>query len=122
MDKMTRAQKSDLKDLEQQAKEGLKLWEMTVVTLPAGYRIVASVERPDGDMYDLGQRADGQYRLFRRFTDPWLVNSHGKAEVLSEMDLAGFGLSRAESQPDPELVDEEGSFSSLCKSNLIITS
>lgn len=115
---MNRIEAAKLKDLEQQNKEALAQWEMTTITLPAGFRMVASVERPDGDMYDLGQNAEGQFRLFRRKTDPWLIYSHGKPEVLSDIDLAGFGLTREQSF-EPERVEEDGEFSSLCRSNLI---
>ena len=123
---LNRVQKAELKDLEQQAKEAMAQWEMTVITLPDGFRMVASVERPTadgnvcgkGEMYDLGQNAEGQFRLFRRKTDPWLTYSHGKPEILSDLDLAGFGLNRAQSC-EPERIEEEGDFSSLCRSNFI---
>ena len=84
--------------------------------LPAGFRMVASVERPDGSVYDLGQNADGIYRLFRRATGEF-ENSHCKGESLSDLDLQGFGLTRDQSPHDD--VETEGNFSSLCLSNLI---
>lgn len=103
----------------------MSLWEWCELTLPNGYRMVGSVERPtsdgnvlgNGDMYDLGQNAEGQFRLFRRSTDPWTLNSHNKGEVLSDIDLAGFGLTRSQSQ---ERIEENGEFSSLCRSNLLV--
>ena len=102
------------------------LWECVELLLPNGYRMVGSVERPTsdgnvlgkGEMYDLGQNAEGQFRLFRRSTDPWSLNSHGKPEILSDVDLAGFGLTRNQSY-EPEGIEEHGDFSSLCRSHLI---
>lgn len=103
------------------------LWEVCELTLPDGYRIVGSVERPDsagnvlgqGEIYDLGQNAEGQFRLFRRSTDPWSLNSHvGKGEILSDVDLAGFGLTREQSC-EPDRAAEHGDYSSLCRSHLI---
>ena len=93
-------------------------WEMIEVALPGGYRMVATVDRPNGDVYDLGQNNEGQFRLFRRRTDPYALNSHGKGEILSDVDLAGFGLFRDQSC-EPERAAEEGSFSSLCRSHFI---
>ena len=98
-------------------------WIGFEMILPNGFRHVASVERPDsdgnvcgkGEMYDLGQNAEGLFRLFRRGNGV-LENSHvGLGEPLSDQDLAGFGLTRKQSPLDPE----EGDYSSLCKSNLI---
>lgn len=98
------------------------LWEAFVpITLPGGFRIVGTVVRDgsDADIYDLGQNAEGQFRLFRRQRHPYFFYSHCKGEVLSDIDLQGFGLSRKDSC-EPERVDEEGEFSSLCRSNLIV--
>lgn len=98
-------------------------WVGFEMILPNGYRHVASVERPDadgnccgkGEMFDLGQNAEGKFRLFRR-NNGVLENSHvGNGEALSDQDLQGFGLTRADSPLDPD----EGDYSSLCKSNLI---
>jgi hypothetical protein len=95
--------------------------------LPAGYRHVASVERPDsdgqcsgkGEIYDLGQNAEGKFRLFRRGRGE-LENSHvGRGEPLSDVDLAGFGLTREQCVSEPEDFLNEGEFSSLCRSNLL---
>jgi len=97
--------------------------------LPNGFRHVASVERPDsdgnvlgkGEILDLGQNAEGQYRLFRRGKGE-LENSHvGRGEPLSDVDLAGFGLTRDQSRFEPGDFEAEGDYSTLCKSNLIIT-
>jgi hypothetical protein len=96
-----------------------ELWECVPITLPYGFRMVATVDRPGGDIYDLGQNAEGQFRLFRRKRDPFLFYSHGKPEILSDLDLAGFGLSRSDSC-EPERAEEEGEFSSLCRSHLIV--
>jgi hypothetical protein len=95
--------------------------------LPNGYRHVASVERPDadgnvmgkGEIYDLGQNAEGLYRLFRRGTGQ-LENSHiGRGEPLSDTDLVGFGLTRAECPYQPGDLEYLGEYSSLCISNHI---
>jgi hypothetical protein len=95
--------------------------------LPHGYRHVASVERPSadgnvlgqGEIYDLGQNAEGIFRLFRRGTGEF-ENSHvGKGETLSDIDLAGFGLTRKQSPYQPGDFEYLGDFSSLCTSNLI---
>jgi len=99
-------------------------WEVLLQTLPDGYRHVGSVERPTadggpGEMYDLGQNAEGNFLLFRRLTDPFALNSHAKGERLSPVDLAGFGLLPHQSQDDARFAEEEGEYSSLCRSNLI---
>ena len=103
--------------------ESYEGWVGFEMVLPLGFRHVASVERPDsdgnvcgrGEMYDLGQNAEGLFRLFRR-ANGVLENSHiGRGESLSDQDLVGFGLTRADSPLDPE----EGDYSSLCRSNLI---
>lgn len=98
-------------------------WEMVIKTLPQGFRHVATVDRPNGDIYDLGQNAESRFALFRRNTDPELFYSHGKAERLSDEDVRGFGLLRAVCyEPDPfpeETIRDEGLYSGLCKSHLI---
>lgn len=94
-------------------------WEVVEKTLPGGYRIVATVDRPNGDIYDLGQNAESKFALFRRLTDPYSWYSHGKAERLSDADIAGFGLLRAVCADLEETIQEEGEYSSLCRSNLI---
>lgn len=114
-------------DAYEQQREAQAQWEMVQVQLPDGYRIVGSVDRPcsdgnvmtPGDTYDLGQNAEGQFRLFRRSKDPWTLNSHAKGEILSDVDLAGFGLTRSQSCEEAEQAEQEGNFSSLCKSHLI---
>ena len=100
-------------------------WEIVEKTLPNGFRLVATVDRPNGDIHDLGQNAEGKFALFRRLTDPFFWHSHGKAERLSDADVAGFGLLRAVCF-DPETSDvdteEHGEYSSLCRSHFIPTS
>lgn len=97
---------------------------MFELTLPHGFRHVASVERPDadgnvcgrGEMWDLGQNADGKFRLFRRGTGE-LENSHvGWGDPLSDDDLHGFGLTRDQVFYLPE---EQGVYSSLNRSHLL---
>ena len=101
----------------ERAVQEAKLWEIVQKTLPAGFRFVATVDRPNGDIYDLGQNNEGQFRLFRRCTDPQLMNSHHpKGEILSDTDLVGFGLSREQSC---DSVNGDGQYSGLCISNLI---
>ena len=95
------------------------MWEVVEKTLPNGFRHVATVDRPGGDIYDLGQNAEGQFALFRRSTDPWSFYSHGKAERLSDEDVRGFGLLRAVCY-EPDSVEDHGQFSGLCTSNLIL--
>lgn len=95
-------------------------WEILEQVLPDGYRHVATVDRPNGDIYDLGQNNEGNFLLFRRMTDPNFINSHGRGEALSPIDLAGFGLLRGQSLgPGLEFIEEEGEYSSLCRSNFI---
>jgi hypothetical protein len=97
--------------------------------LPNGYRHVASVERPasdgvmgHGEMWDLGQNAEGKFRLFRRGTGE-VENSHiGRGEPHSDVDLKGFGLTADQIAYEPGEVEWAGSFSTLCKSNLIVGS
>lgn len=96
------------------------MWEIGEKTMPNGFRLVATVDRPDGDVYDLGQNAEGKFALFKRNADPWGWWSYGKAERLSDADLAGFGLLRA-SCVEPDEIHEWGEHSSLCKSNFIET-
>lgn len=97
-------------------------WEVVEKTLPGGFRLVATVDRPNGDIYDLGQNAEGKFALFRRLTDPYSWYSHAKAERLSDTDVAGFGLLRAVCVDVPEeAIEENGDYSSLCRSNLILT-
>ena len=89
---------------------------MVEKTLPNGFRHVATVDRPNGDIYDLGQNAESQFALFRRSVDPWLFYSHGKPKRLSDEDVQGFGLLRAVCfEPDAD----HGEFSSLCTSHLL---
>ena len=102
-------------------------WEVLLVQLPNGYRHVASVERPTsdgnvlgrGEMYDLGQNAEGNFLLFRRLTGPFESYSHAKGEKLSPTDLIGFGLLPHQSQDDVILAEESGEYSSLARSNLV---
>jgi hypothetical protein len=99
-------------------------WMMFEWVLPHGYRHVASVQRPSsdgnvmtGDIYDLGQNAEGLFRLFRRGTGEF-GNSHvGNGEPLSDADVAGFGLTREQCPED--VWQEDGEYSSLCKTHLI---
>jgi len=102
-------------------------WIMIEHVLPHGYRHVASVERPDsdgnvcgkGEVWDLGQNAEGTFRLFRRGSGI-LENSHiGKGEPLSDADLIGFGLTRAQCPYLPGDVEFEGDYSALCRTNLV---
>lgn len=102
-------------------------WIMFEWILPHGFRHVASVERPSsdgnvlgkGEIYDLGQNAEGVFRLFRRGTGEY-ENSHvGQGETLSDTDLAGFGLTRAQSPYQPGDFEYEGDFSSICTTNLV---
>ena len=50
--------------MEMQAEDGG--WMSVPVTLPDGYRIVATVDRDDGSIWDLGQNNDKEFRLFQR--------------------------------------------------------
>ena len=101
-------------------------WLMFEWVLPHGFRHVASVERPStdgnclkGEVWDLGQNAEGIFRLFRRGTGEF-ENSHvGKGEALSDIDLLGFGLTRKQSPYQPEDFEYEGEFSSICATNLV---
>lgn len=97
--------------------------------LPNGYRHVASVMRPspsgnaaamDGEIYDLGQNAEGKFRLFRRGTGELETSHIGRGEPLSDTDLQGFGLTREQCPFQPGDLEYEGEYSSLCKSHLII--
>jgi hypothetical protein len=108
--------------------ESYEGWLQMQMVLPNGYRHVGVVERPTsdgnvlgkGEIYDLGQNAEGLFRLFRRGKGH-LENSHDlRGEALSDADLAGFGLTREQSPYDDE-VNEGGEFSSLNRSNLIVT-
>ena len=96
--------------------------------LPMGFRHVASVERPDadgnclgkGEMWDLGQNNEGKFRLFKRATGE-LENSHvGKGEPLSDLDLAGFGLTRSQNAYLPGDLEEVGEYSALNRTTLIL--
>ena len=93
-------------------------WEAGEKTLPGGYRMVGSVSRPDGDVYDLGQNSEGKFALFKRRTDPYEFWSHGPAERLSDADIAGFGILRF-ACAEPGDMEEHGDYSSLARSNLI---
>jgi len=102
-------------------------WIMFEWILPHGFRHLASVERPSadgnvlgkGEIYDLGQNAEGICRLFRRGTGEF-ENSHvGRGETLSDIDLAGFGLTRVQSPFQPGDFEHEGEFSSVCRTNLV---
>jgi hypothetical protein len=103
-------------------------WVGFEMVLPRGFRHVASVERPGpdgnvcgkGEVWDLGQNAEGKFRLFRRLSGV-MENSHdARGEPLSAVDLAGFGLSASQNAYDPDEIEVHGDFSSLCKSNLIL--
>jgi hypothetical protein len=93
-------------------------WMTVPVTLPQGYRIVATVDRDDGSIWDLGQNNDKEFRLFQRYTDPWRWHSHGPATKLSPQDIQGFGLT-----DDPQFcqadVEGEGQYSAIYTSNFI---
>lgn len=101
-------------------------WIWFELLLPDGYRHVGAVERPDstgqccghGEMYDLGQNAEGLFRLFRRGLGEF-ENSHNRGEPLSDDDLRGFGLTRSQSPFDDAPDDDFGDFSSLSPINLI---
>lgn len=96
-------------------------WEVVEKTLPGGFRMVATVDRPNGDIYDLGQNAEGKFALFRRCDpkiDAYSFYSHGPAERLSDIDVTGFGLLRAVCF-EPGDLENEGEYSSLCRSHLI---
>ena len=108
-----------------------QLWELIDATyITKDYRLVATVERDENaitgsyvsETYDLGQNAAGEFMLFRRCTDPWMLNSHHKGERLSPQDFIGFGLGQKGYTIDEVCrAEEQGEFSSLCKSNLILT-
>jgi hypothetical protein len=102
--------------MEMQAEDGG--WMSVPVTLPDGYRIVATVDRDDGSIWDLGQNNDKEFRLFQRSTDPWQWHSHGPATKLSPQDIQGFGLT-----DDPQFcqadVEGEGLYSAIYASNFI---
>lgn len=94
--------------------------------LPNGYRHVASVQRHDcsggasGEVWDLGQNAEGMFRLFRRGVGQFENGHIGLGDAVSDEDMAGFGLTREQCPFEPG--DEGyGEFSSLCKSNLLLT-
>lgn len=99
-------------------RDGVAGWEICEFTLPQGFRLVGTVDRDDGDTYDMGQNAEGKFAMFRRSKDPWMLNSHGNAEPLSDIDLAGFELFRHNSI-EPERAAEDGDYSSLVRSHLI---
>jgi hypothetical protein len=103
-------------------------WVGFELVLPRGFRHVASVERPDvsgnccghGEVWDLGQNAEGKFRLFRRLAGI-MENSHDpRGEPLGPVDLAGFGLTDSQNAYESDELMEYGDFSSLCKSNLIL--
>lgn len=93
-------------------------WEVSVKQLPDGFRHVATVDRPNGDIEDLGQNAEGKFALFRRLDDPFSFYSHGKMQRLSDEDILGFGLLRAVCVESGDMEDD-GMFSSLCKTQLV---
>jgi hypothetical protein len=109
--------------------ESYEGWLQMQLVLPNGYRHVGVVERPSadgnvlgkGEIYDLGQNAEGRFRLFRRGKGHLDCSHDMRGEPLSDADLAGFGLTRAHSPYDDE-VNEAGEFSSLNKSHLILPS
>jgi hypothetical protein len=70
-----------------------------------------------GEIYDLGQNAEGKFRLFRRGTGEFECSHVGNGEPLSDTDLAGFGLTREQCPFEPG--DQDGEYSSLCKTHLI---
>lgn len=99
-------------------------WMMFEWILPKGYRHVASVQRPSsdgnvmvGEIYDLGQNAEGMFRLFRRGTGEFETSHIGIGESLSDADVAGFSLTREQCPEDDFTLD--GEYSSLCKTHLI---
>jgi hypothetical protein len=94
-------------------------WVAIELVLPRGYKMRAAVKRPDGTIEDLGQNAAGEFRLFRRRTGE-LENSHEQlGHALSDVDLAGFGLTREQCPILPGDLESEGEFSSVARSNLI---
>jgi len=103
-------------------------WPQMEFILPNGYRHVASVHRPDGSGYtmrgqvwDLGQNAEGKFRIFRRGTGQFENGHIAKGEAVSDEDMAGFGLTREQCPFEPG--DEGyGVYSSICKTNLLILS
>ena len=72
-----------------------------------------------GEMWDLGQNAEGNFLLFRRLTDPFSLYSHAKGEKLSAVDLAGFGILPNQSRDMRRLAEDEGEYSSLCTTNML---
>ena len=94
---------------------------INVTYITKDYRLIASVDREDGSIDDLGQNAAGDFRLFRRSTDPWTLNSHAPGRILSPDDYVGFKLgARGYTRDEVCRAEEDGEFSSLCKSNLIL--
>lgn len=86
-------------------------WFGLELVLPRGYKMVACVQRPDGTTYDLGRNAEGQHRLFRRMSGTEFENSHCQnGEPLSDVDLQGFGLTRAECPVLPGDLENEGDY------------
>jgi hypothetical protein len=96
-------------------------WIGVELILPNGFVHVASVERPGpdgqmcgkGEMWDLGVK-EGVYRLFRRgkILSDFEFSHVGRGESLSDEDLIGFGLTRADSPLDQAGVCDDG-YSSL---------
>jgi hypothetical protein len=71
-------------------------WVEIEMLLPNGYRMVACVVRPDGTTYDLGISPEGYYRMFRRGRGEFENSHYPHGEPLSDVDLQGFGLTRAQ--------------------------
>lgn len=91
-------------------------WVQEVLTLPGGYRHVAVYESPEGEMWDLGQNAEGNFLMFRRQTTAGLDGSHvRKGEKVPPEHMLGFGLMPWQSNDDPQF----GEFSSLNKTQLL---
>ena len=94
-------------------------WEIIEQILPIGYRHLATVHRPNGDVEDLGQNNEGNMLLFRRSTSLETPYSHIRYGVtLSPEDFQGFGLSGDNSKEDPDL-QGCGEYSSIAMTNFI---
>jgi hypothetical protein len=88
-------------------------WVAIEVLLPNGYQMVACVVRPDGTTYDLGMNSEGQYRMFRRGCGEFENSHYAHGEPLSDVDLAGFGLSRAQCPYLPGDFEAEGDYADV---------
>lgn len=97
-------------------------WEIIEKTLPHGFRHIGTAEFPNQTIYDIGQDAAGNFRKFRRSTEPWTLNSHAaKGESLSPEDLAGLGLLPNLPQPRElsSRAEDLGVYGGLCTSHLL---